>query len=101
LHVDVRILAASNRDLKRRVTEGLFREDLFYRPNVVTLEIPPLRERASDIAELATFFFLRFAGENHKQLEGISDEALAALTAYAWPGNVRELENVISPRKVQ
>jgi len=95
LHVDVRILAASNRDLHARIAAGLFREDLYYRLNVVTLEIPPLRERASDIAELATFFLRRYAEENHRAVDGMSDEALAALTAYGWPGNVRELENVI------
>jgi DNA-binding NtrC family response regulator len=95
LHVDVRILAASNRDLKARIAAGLFREDLYYRLNVVTLEIPPLRERASDITELATFFLRRYAEENHRAVDGMSDEALAALAAYGWPGNVRELENVI------
>ena len=95
LHVDVRILAASNRDLKARIAQGLFREDLYYRLNVVTLEIPPLRERQSDIPELATFFLRRYAEENHRPVDGMSDEALAALTAYGWPGNVRELENVI------
>ena len=95
LHVDVRILAASNRDLKARIAQGQFREDLYYRLNVVTLEIPPLRERQSDIPELATFFLRRYAEENHRPVEGMSDEALAALGAYGWPGNVRELENVI------
>jgi DNA-binding NtrC family response regulator len=95
LQVDVRILAASNRDLKARIAQGLFREDLYYRLNVVTLEIPPLRERQSDIPELATFFLRRYAEENHRPVDGMSDEALAALSAYGWPGNVRELENVI------
>src|SRR5262245_13452063 len=95
LKVDVRIIAASNRDLKQRIAEGLFREDLYYRLNVVTIEIPPLRERKTDIAELATFFLRRYAEENGKRLEGLSDDALRALEAYTWPGNVRELENAI------
>jgi DNA-binding NtrC family response regulator len=95
LHVDVRIISASNRDLKERIQQGRFREDLFYRLNVVTIELPALRERASDIAELATFFLKRYSQENHKAVDGMSDEALAALVAHPWPGNVRELENVI------
>jgi len=95
LRVDVRIIAATNRDLAKRITEGHFREDLYYRLNVVTIEIPPLRKRPTDISDLATFFLRRFADENAKRLEGFSDEALAALAAYAWPGNVRELENAI------
>ncbi|AKT38764.1 sigma-54-dependent transcriptional regulator [Chondromyces crocatus] len=95
LKVDVRILAASNRDLRQRIQEGLFREDLYYRLNVVTLEIPPLRERGSDIPELATFFLGRYAQENGKRLEGFSDESLQALLAYPFPGNVRELENLV------
>jgi len=95
LKVDVRILAATNRDLKQRIAEGLFREDLYYRLNVVTLEIPPLRERAGDIPELASFFLRRYAQENGKRIEAFSDESLRALASYAWPGNVRELENAI------
>jgi len=95
LKVDVRILAASNRDLKQRIAEGFFREDLYYRLNVVTIEIPPLRDRPSDIAELATFFLRRYADENGKRIDSLSDDALSALGAYAWPGNVRELENAI------
>src|SRR6185312_9340212 len=95
LKVDVRILAASNRDLKARIAEGLFREDLYYRLNVVTLEIPPLRERVSDIPELSTFFLRRYAQENGKRIDGFSDDALRALASYGWPGNVRELENAI------
>jgi DNA-binding NtrC family response regulator len=95
LKVDVRILAATNRDLKVRIDQGLFREDLYYRLNVVTLEIPPLRERQSDIPELAAFFLSRYAQENGKRIEGFSEEALAALSAHAWPGNVRELENAV------
>jgi DNA-binding NtrC family response regulator len=95
LKVDVRVIAATNRDLRQRIAEGLFREDLYYRLNVVTLEIPPLRQRASDIAELATFFLKRYAEENGKRVEGFTDEALASLAAHGWPGNVRELENAI------
>jgi DNA-binding NtrC family response regulator len=95
IQVDVRIVSASNRDLLQRVKEGQFREDLYYRLNVVTIQIPPLRERASDIAPLASFFLARYAEENGKRVEGMSDEVLAALNAHAWPGNVRELENVL------
>src|SRR6185436_6591748 len=95
LKVDVRIIAASNRDLKQRIAEGQFREDLFYRLNVVTLEIPPLRDRVSDINELAAFFLGRYADENGKRIEGFSEDALAALRSHSWPGNVRELENAI------
>jgi DNA-binding NtrC family response regulator len=93
--VDVRVLAATNRDLAAEVARGRFREDLFYRLNVITLEMPPLRARPSDIPLLAAHFLRRYAGENGKPIEGFSDEALARLAGYAWPGNVRELENVI------
>ncbi len=95
LRVDVRILAATHRDLKARVAEGKFREDLFYRLNVVTLEIPPLRERATDIPNLATFFLRKYAQENGKPIEGFDERALEALSRYRFPGNVRELENVV------
>jgi DNA-binding NtrC family response regulator len=95
LKVDVRIIAATNRDLKAEIKSGVFREDLFYRLNVVTVELPPLRDRKGDIAPLASFFLRRYAAENGKSLEGFTPSALAHLTAYAWPGNVRELENVI------
>jgi DNA-binding NtrC family response regulator len=95
LKVDVRIIAASNRDLRKQVADGRFREDLYYRLNVVSVEIPPLRSRRGDIAPLAAFFLRRYAQENGKRLDGFSDEALAALIAYPWPGNVRELENAI------
>src|SRR5579883_1080818 len=95
IKVDVRIIAATNRDLKAEMARGAFREDLFYRLNVVTVELPPLRERPGDIAALASFFLRRYAAENGKTIEGIADSALDVLGAYAWPGNVRELENVI------
>jgi DNA-binding NtrC family response regulator len=95
LKVDVRILAATNRDLKAAIEKGLFREDLYYRLNVISVELPPLRERRLDIPALATFFLRRYAAENGRTLEGFRDDARARLTAYSWPGNVRELENVI------
>ena len=95
LKVDVRVICATNRDLREEIKKGTFREDLFYRLNVVTIELPPLRERRGDIPALASFFLRRYAVENGRTIEGISDEALTRLSAYAWPGNVRELENVI------
>src|SRR5262249_24666940 len=95
LKVDVRILAATNRGLRQRIEGGAFREDLYYRLNVVTIDIPPLRERKSDIPELAMCFLRRYAEENGKRVEGLSDDALRALENYGWPGNVRELENAI------
>src|SRR5215472_3127731 len=95
LKVDVRVIAATNRDLTAEIKKGAFREDLFYRLNVVTVELPPLRERKSDVIALASFFLRRYAAENGKTVEGFSDEAMARLTAYEWPGNVRELENAI------
>src|SRR5262252_2424856 len=93
--VDVRVIAATNRDLRQMVAEGKFREDLYYRLNVVTIDVPPLRARRSDVPLLATHFLKRFAEENGKRIEGFTDEALERLTRYAWPGNVRELENAI------
>jgi DNA-binding NtrC family response regulator len=93
--VDVRIIAATNRDLAAEIAKGVFREDLYYRLNVVAVEIPPLRDRKGDIAALASFFLRRYAAENGRTIEGFSDDALARLSAYSWPGNVRELENVI------
>jgi DNA-binding NtrC family response regulator len=95
LTVDVRIVAATNRDLRERVKSGSFREDLFYRLNVVQLEVPPLRVRKSDIPLLAHHFLRRFAEENERDIRGFTDEALRTLLGYPWPGNVRELENAI------
>src|SRR5215472_12057538 len=95
LKVDVRIIAATNRDLQAEIKKGGFREDLFYRLNVVTVELPPLRERRGDVPALASFFLRRYAAENGKTIETIADDALATLLEYRWPGNVRELENVI------
>jgi DNA-binding NtrC family response regulator len=95
LKVDVRVIAATNVDLRDRVKKGQFREDLFYRLNVITLQIPPLRERKSDIPLLAHFFLRRYSQENGKSLKGFTDEAHERLTSYPWPGNVRELEHAI------
>ncbi len=95
LKVDVRILAATHRDLRAEIAKGTFREDLFYRLNVISVDIPPLRERPLDVAPLASFFLSRYATENGKVIESFSDEALEALSAYGWPGNVRELENAV------
>ncbi|HEX4458056.1 MAG TPA: sigma-54 dependent transcriptional regulator [Polyangia bacterium] len=93
--VDVRVVAATNRDLQQRVKDGHFREDLYYRLNVVSVEMPPLRARPSDITLLASHFLRRYTQENGKTIEGFSDDALACLASYGWPGNVRELENAI------
>jgi DNA-binding NtrC family response regulator len=93
--VDVRIVAATNRNLLQRVKDGHFREDLYYRLNVVSIEMPALRQRPSDIALLASHFLRKFVQENGKSIDGFTDEALAQLAAYDWPGNVRELENAI------
>jgi DNA-binding NtrC family response regulator len=95
MRVDVRVIAATNRDLKAAIGEGRFREDLYYRLNVITLPMPSLRARPSDIPSLATHFLKKYAAENGKALEGFSDEALLRLSGYGWPGNVRELENVV------
>jgi two-component system response regulator HydG len=91
----VRIIAATNRNLEDEVKEGKFREDLFYRLNVVTLRIPQLRERQDDIPLLAHHFMEKYAKKNRKQVKGFSPLAMDMLLKYAWPGNVRELENVI------
>jgi len=95
LRVDVRVVAATNRVLEERVESGEFREDLFYRLNVVQLDVPPLRARRSDIPILAEHFLGKFAEENGRALAGFTDDALLALRLYPWPGNVRELENAI------
>src|SRR5205814_716893 len=93
--VDVRIVAASNADLGHMVKEKRFREDLYYRLNVITLNVPPLRERREDVRVLAQHFLRIYAAKNNRTLEGFTDEAMRRLEAYAWPGNVRELENVV------
>jgi DNA-binding NtrC family response regulator len=94
--VDIRVIAATNRDLKRAVKDGRFREDLFFRLNVVTLTLPPLRDRAEDIADLAEFFLARHARETKKGPMRLAPESLAAIRRYQWPGNVRELDNAIA-----
>ena len=95
LQVDVRIIAATNIDLKPQVTEGRFREDLYYRLNVITIDLPPLRNRREDIPLLVEHFLQKFCAENERPLRQVTPEAMRPLMDYAWPGNVRELENVI------
>ncbi|MBE0556188.1 MAG: sigma-54-dependent Fis family transcriptional regulator, partial [Proteobacteria bacterium] len=95
LKVDIRVITATNRDLEREVKEGRFREDLYYRLNVVPLILPPLRERREDIPLLADHFLALFREKNRKPIKAISGKALDLLIRYDWPGNVRELENVI------
>jgi DNA-binding NtrC family response regulator len=95
IQVDVRIIAATNIDLRQMVREGRFREDLFYRLNVITVELPPLRQRKEDIPLLVDFFLRKYAEENGRSVPRVTPEALRPLMAYSWPGNVRELENVI------
>ena len=95
LQVDVRIIAATNVDLRQMVREGRFREDLFYRLNVITIELPPLRQRKEDVPLLADHFIKKYALENERPVRRITPEALRPLLLYSWPGNVRELENVI------
>jgi two-component system response regulator HydG len=92
--LDTRIVAATNRDLDQAIRDGRFRQDLFYRLNVVTVRIPPLRERKSDIPLLVNYFLERFRDPG-RPLKGLSEEAMARLMSYDWPGNVRELENVV------
>jgi DNA-binding NtrC family response regulator len=93
--VDVRLLAASNVDLWAEVQASRFREDLYYRLNVITIDLPPLRERREDIPLLASHFLRTYAEENQREVVGFSPEAIDALTEYSWPGNVRELENAV------
>jgi DNA-binding NtrC family response regulator len=95
VRVDVRVIAATNIDLKQMVREGRFREDLFYRLNVITIDLPPLRSRTEDIPLLVNHFLQKFAAENNKSARLISAESLRPIMDYGWPGNVRELENVI------
>jgi transcriptional regulator with GAF, ATPase, and Fis domain len=95
LHVDVRIIAATHRDLEAMITEGKFREDLYFRLNVLPIHVPPLRERIEDVVELAQHFLLQYAQKLGKRVRTIEDDALVVLKACAWPGNVRQLENVI------
>ncbi len=93
--VDVRILAATNRNLEDDVAEGKFREDLYYRLNVVTVKVPPFRERQDDIPLMAQHFLEKYSKKNRKQVKGFSPLAMDMLIKYDWPGNVRELENAV------
>jgi two-component system response regulator PilR (NtrC family) len=95
IKVDVRIIAATNSDLKQAVTEGLFREDLYYRLNVINIQLPPLRQRKEDIPLLVNHFLDKYGQENERPDLKLASEAFQALLEYDWPGNVRELENVI------
>jgi Nif-specific regulatory protein len=94
IKVNVRLVAATNRNLEQMVKDGKFREDLYYRLNVIPIDLPPLRERGDDIKQLVNFFLER-SMKNHKKIVTITDEAMEALCSYPWPGNVRELENTI------
>jgi DNA-binding NtrC family response regulator len=93
--VDVRLIAATNKDLREALEQGTFREDLYYRLNVVPIDIAPLRERKQDIPDLVNLFVSRFTGESGKPVEGITPEAMRILVNYHWPGNVRELQNIV------
>ena len=95
IKVDVRVLSATSRNLQDEISGGRFREDLFYRLNVVPVKLPPLRERREDIPELVSHFLARFAAERRMPAPGISEEAMAALQAHDWPGNIRQLRNII------
>ena len=95
VETDVRIVAATNRDLKAEIEKGNFREDLYFRLNVVSINVPPLRDRKDDIPVMATSFLKEFAADNDKAVEGISEKAFSRLHAYNWPGNIRELRNCI------
>ena len=93
--VDVRLIAATNRDLPAAVADGSFRQDLFYRLNVVPIDVPPLRERVDDIPLLVEYFVGRFAKETGKNIRHIRKHTLEQLESYHWPGNIRELQNVV------
>jgi len=93
--VDVRVIAATNRDLRQLTAEGKFQEDLYYRLNVIPLSIPPLRDRRDDIAPLVDYFVKRHAERAGKRITGVTNDAMALLTQAPWPGNVRELENTV------
>ncbi len=95
LTADVRVIAASNRDIEEEVAKGTFREDLFYRLNVIPMPVPSLSERPDDVPILAQHFLVRYSDKNRKDFKGITPEAMGAMQAYSWPGNVRELENAI------
>jgi transcriptional regulator with PAS, ATPase and Fis domain len=95
IKVDIRVIAATNMDLKRAIAEGKFREDLYYRLNVASIHLPPLRERKEDIPDLVRYFIKKSKAELKKEVKDIDSLALKALMGYLWPGNVRELENII------
>jgi transcriptional regulator with GAF, ATPase, and Fis domain len=95
IHVDVRVIAATHRDMKAAITDGRFREDLYYRLNVFPIEMPPLRERKDDILMLVEYFVQRYAKKAGKSIRTIEKKTLERLRAYDWPGNIRELQNVI------
>ncbi len=95
ISVDIRVVAATNKDLETEVKEGKFREDLFYRLNVIPIHIPPLRERPSDIPLLVDYFLRKYSKDKGRKIEGVSEDAMKILMKYDWPGNVRELENII------
>jgi len=95
LKIDVRVIAASNKDLKKVIQQGRFREDLFYRLNVVALTVPPLRERPDDISLMAQYFLKMFSERNSKSISGFTQQAMQKLARYSWPGNVRELMNAV------
>jgi two-component system response regulator HydG len=95
IQVDVRVIAATNKDLLNEVRERRFREDLYYRLNVVQIDMPPLKLRGNDVMVLAEHFLQKFARENHRRIDGLSDSARAKILAHGWPGNVRELENAM------
>src|SRR6185436_3612042 len=95
IHVDVRVIAATNRDLKTAIAEGSFRPDLFYRLNVFPIDVPPLRERKDDLLMLVEYFVQRYASQAGKNIRSIDKKTLDLLNAYDWPGNIRELQNVI------
>ncbi|MEO2007526.1 MAG: sigma 54-interacting transcriptional regulator [Pirellulaceae bacterium] len=95
VQVDVRVIAATNRDLEKAVTDGLFRRDLYFRLNVVEIQVPPLRKRPDDVVELANFFLGRFIRETGRRIDGFAPDAIQQMRRYHWPGNVRELKNVV------
>ena len=95
IKIDVRVVATTNRNLQDEIEKGNFREDLFYRLNVIPIKIPPLRDRKEDVPDLVTHFIAKYNAENKKEIQGVSDKAMEVLMKYNWPGNIRELENYI------